>query len=142
MSTNVLGYRLCYVKDNLAWFTSLPLEKQWGDDWDDAPYQHNASPPYDATYLDGEMVGHDLVKIAYVGPLDTPENFYPQVSKSVQEINRGCVPWLQAWGEGGEGLHAGVTVTQFLEFAKKVGAEVFLPEVIWTALLVQGGVEA
>jgi len=29
------------------------MEKQWGDDWDDVPYEHNAEPPYDNYYEDG-----------------------------------------------------------------------------------------
>ena len=39
-------YKLCYVDRNKAWFTNN-FEKQWGDDWDDAPYEHNAGLPYD-----------------------------------------------------------------------------------------------
>jgi hypothetical protein len=37
---------LCYVSENFAWFTTRSLEEQWGDDWDDAPYEHNAGEPY------------------------------------------------------------------------------------------------
>jgi hypothetical protein len=28
-----------------AYFTTRPLSEQWGDDWGDVPYEHNASPP-------------------------------------------------------------------------------------------------
>ena len=37
---------LCYVAGNFAYFTTKPLSEQWGDDWDDAPYEHNAGTPY------------------------------------------------------------------------------------------------
>jgi hypothetical protein len=37
---------LCYVKESSAWFTTRPLGEQRGDDWEDAPYEHNASEPY------------------------------------------------------------------------------------------------
>ena len=37
---------LCYVEGNWAYFTTKDLDKQWGDDWDDAPYEHNAGTPY------------------------------------------------------------------------------------------------
>lgn len=37
---------LCYVDGNRAYFTTQPLDQQWGDDWDDAPYEHNAGTPY------------------------------------------------------------------------------------------------
>ena len=93
MSINVLDYELCYVNDNIAWFTSIPLTKQWGDDWNDAPYQHNASTPYDDYKHDNEFIKHDLIRIAYYGSVSTPADFC-QVYKSVEEINRGEVPWL------------------------------------------------
>lgn len=38
---------LCYVKEPWAYFTTQPLDKQWGDDWNDAPYEHNAEEPYE-----------------------------------------------------------------------------------------------
>ena len=38
--------RLCYIDNCWAYFTTQPLDKQWGDDWDDAPYEHNAGEPY------------------------------------------------------------------------------------------------
>lgn len=27
-------FKLCYVEGNFAYFTTLPLSEQWGDDWD------------------------------------------------------------------------------------------------------------
>ena len=41
-----MKYKLCYVKDNIALFTTQSLSKQWGDDWDDATFEHNADKPY------------------------------------------------------------------------------------------------
>ncbi|OGN14800.1 MAG: hypothetical protein A3J47_00270 [Candidatus Yanofskybacteria bacterium RIFCSPHIGHO2_02_FULL_43_22] len=37
---------LCFVEGNTAYFTTQELSKQWGDDWNDAPYEHNAERPY------------------------------------------------------------------------------------------------
>lgn len=37
---------LCYVEGCWAFFTTKPLSDQWGDDWNDAPYEHNAGRPY------------------------------------------------------------------------------------------------
>jgi hypothetical protein len=37
---------LCYVDGCWAFFTTKPLSEQWGDDWNDAPYEHNAGRPY------------------------------------------------------------------------------------------------
>jgi len=39
--------RLCYVERQWAYFTTRPIAEQWGDDWDDAPYEHNAGEPYE-----------------------------------------------------------------------------------------------
>ena len=39
-------YKLCYVEGQKAYFTSN-FEKQWGDDWNDRPYECNAGEPYD-----------------------------------------------------------------------------------------------
>jgi hypothetical protein len=30
---------LCYIDDDYAYFTEQSLDKQWGDDWNDAPYE-------------------------------------------------------------------------------------------------------
>ena len=45
---------LCYVPNiddgdlscAILWFTTQPADLQWGDDWNDAPWQHNAGNPY------------------------------------------------------------------------------------------------
>lgn len=41
-------YKLCYVEDNFAYFTSKDLSEQWGDGWGKKPYEHNAGIPYGA----------------------------------------------------------------------------------------------
>ena len=47
------NYKLCYVdqEDEYSSITTLyftnDMEKQWGDDWDDAPYEHNSESPYE-----------------------------------------------------------------------------------------------
>jgi uncharacterized protein (TIGR02996 family) len=41
------GAALCYVDGGEAFFTTQPLSEQWGDDWNDAPYEHNAGDPYE-----------------------------------------------------------------------------------------------
>lgn len=39
--------RLCYIDGPWAFFTTQSLDKQWGDDWNDAPYEHNAGDPHE-----------------------------------------------------------------------------------------------
>ena len=45
-------YKLCYIDGNKAWFTSN-WKKQWGDDWGDRPYEHNAEEPYTTYFENG-----------------------------------------------------------------------------------------
>ena len=35
-------FKLCYIENDNAYFTTNDLMKQWGDDWNDALYEHNA----------------------------------------------------------------------------------------------------
>lgn len=55
---------LCYVKGDAAYFTTRRLGEQWGDDWSDAPYEHNSGEPYEwlkrdqAVFLDES--GHEV----------------------------------------------------------------------------------
>lgn len=56
-------YKLCYVEDNILYFTD-DFEHQWADGWDDAPYQHNAGTPYPKHrkipgFSHGECQGYD-----------------------------------------------------------------------------------
>ena len=38
--------KLCYCANNNMYFTS-DMSAQWGDDWDDRPYEYNAGTPYE-----------------------------------------------------------------------------------------------
>ena len=53
-----MNYKLCFV-DSEEWagdpitlyFTELDdVTEQWGDDWNDRPYEHNAGEPYENDY--------------------------------------------------------------------------------------------
>jgi len=77
---------LCYIKDNWAYFTTN-LKDQWGDDWDDAPYDSNAGEPY--THYDDCQV----TKVAWEANLIPPcDRLYRCFS--VQQINALETPWL------------------------------------------------
>ena len=119
-------FKLCYVQHGILYFTDN-FEKQWGDDWDDAPYQHNAEEPYE--YADDwpEYMNEHRGHIRYIGyvPIscDLQEAYYwnPQ-DISVEEINKGTVPWLtNGWNEK-QGLYAGATMEETTEWLKRAGA--------------------
>ena len=84
-----------------AYFTTIPLDKQWGDDWDDAPYEYNAEIPYDGYYEGDERVETEIVRVPFYVPYDGgwsimfPRDWGGDNSPfSVQHINGGAVAWL------------------------------------------------
>lgn len=89
------NYKLCYVKQKedypnltILYFTNN-MKKQTGDDWDDAPYEHNSGEPYEhETDLFSIVVKTDWREFITpcTGLLNSPY--------SVNDINEGMVPWL------------------------------------------------
>lgn len=98
---------LCFIDENVAFFTSNELSDQWGDDWNDAPFEHNAGYPYEN--------GAIIIRIEYSAPIEyqTPENGQLNSHYSVQEINKGVVPWLQH-NNGGKNIFAGASIDEFI----------------------------
>jgi hypothetical protein len=123
-------FKLCYVDDNFAWFTTAPLDKQWGDDWNDAPYEHNAGAPYEwAEHRD--MPEYKLTKLAFYHEYaETPADIAGCNSRySVQAINSGAIAWLaiNRYGKDVRAIHAGCTPEEFTNIIKETGGEVFAP---------------
>lgn len=113
---------LCYIEDNLAYFTNN-LKEQWGDDWDDKPYEHNAGPPY-------ENDKFKLTKLVFQSELETPaERFGINSPYSVQDINDKNTPWLSGKTynpiESIE-IYAGTAVEEFIDVILNSGGEIYL----------------
>ena len=94
---NELNYKLCYIDDHCAWFTSN-FEHQWGDDWDDKPYECNAGEPYD-DYIDDEGKEHKINLIKVYFELPEYYNYLPcdkhfNSPYTVEMINKGAVAWI------------------------------------------------
>lgn len=119
--------RLCFVdykREMRAYFTTQPVQKQWGDDWDDAPYEHNAGPPYPWSALhegrgcecvdpDGYTIrgpnacGSEdhvpayprarwqILEIPFRTDLIVPGQFATNSQYAVQDFNQKEVPWLK-----------------------------------------------
>ena len=146
-------FRLCYVDGAraVAYFTSGDVRDMWGDDWNDAPYEHNAGEPYEPRVSrtrkgDRLPVGEwelggmpkwqilqarfsdmkDIVTLPHDGY--TRENLW-----SVEQVNRGEVPWFRVWEHGSDGprvvdqLDAGATYTDFCEFVTRYGGLIWMP---------------
>lgn len=90
-------FELCYIDGNKAYFTS-DWENQWGDDWDDAPYEHNAERPYENYYIDGKPHPIELKTLCFEFPkewIKLPCDDFLNSPFSVEAINRGDVAWLR-----------------------------------------------
>lgn len=126
-------YKLCYVDGNEVWFTS-DWKHQWGDDWDDRPYEHNAERPYDC-YYDKQHVEHPIkLKKVY---FDIPEGIVKEPSfglanspYSVQDINNNRVAWLTIDQYDGNPTYifAGTSYSEFVRKIEKLGGTVYVPK--------------
>jgi hypothetical protein len=115
---------LCYVRNNAAVFTTQPIDKQWGDDWDDAPYEHNAGWPYGPA--EGEP--WELITVYFDADLVTPDYNCFNSGYSVQSINGRAVAWLRDPYDGRKNIHAGTTLNEFKRKIREFGGKVFVEE--------------
>jgi hypothetical protein len=115
---------LCYVDKPWAYFTSKPLAEQWGDDWGDCPYEHNAETPY-------EDEPGQILKVAYDGKFDEPCEWHSGNSPwSVERINQGACAWLVPARYGNappeaRPIPAGVTIDEFRRLIALGGGKVY-----------------
>ena len=119
-----LNYQLCYVKDGDCYFANTEPEKVWGDDWDDAPYEHNAGEPYSHR----EEYEVFRLKIDTGNNLLEPCEYHTNSPYSVQDINRKRVSWLRTaeWIESHFVIHAGTTVKDFVKTLQSNGYPVYV----------------
>lgn len=103
----------------VAWFCADP--GVWGDDWDDAPWEHNAGRPY----------SWDARVIWYEGSWERPGQHELNSRWSVTDINAGAAPWLVTRWAGEDGrqtfaIPAGVTVEEFCQTMQRAGTRTFV----------------
>jgi hypothetical protein len=109
------------------------MSLQWGDDWDDAPYEHNAGEPYGQHVVEGDSTrreDHDLFKIAWEGPFDTPCSSHLNSKWSVKQINAKHIAWLRptSWCKADiPAVHAGTTLREFIDIVRQSEGEVYVP---------------
>lgn len=122
-------HKLCYVDGNTAYFTTCALDKQWGDDWDDVPYEYNAEPPYEwQPYLN--LPPYEIVKIIFEGNFDTPNSGFNNSPYSVQDINSGKVAWLSTskyavFGPEKVNIFAGASIEDFCNLVWLAGGSIY-----------------
>lgn len=123
---------LCYVRGNWAYFTTQKLSEQWGDDWNDAPYEHNAGNPYDYSEHDAKAGRKPwkIIKLAWDGDFDPPCEGHTNSPWSVEQINSGGVCWLRTsrWSGAKQVIiPAGTTLARFCDLIREGGGEVYSP---------------
>ena len=114
-----------------AFFTEVALSDQWGDDWDDTPYEHNAGEPYDYHYEGDERKEHLIVKVPFYIRRDgfyvkLPRDYaYDNSPFCVRDINAGAVAWIFARGWerksiDGLAIQAGANPYEFFELVDQI----------------------
>ena len=131
---SALDSKLCYIKNNCAYFTSASPSEERGDDWDDCYYATQAGEPY-------PKEGVTITKAYYdhpeCGGLQTPEEINYQCPYTVDQINAGAVAWLYG---NGVSIGAGTTLRDFLRLVGQAGGFTYVePEL--AALILKGEIE-
>lgn len=122
------------VQEYYAYFTPALLDKQWGDDWDDMPYECNAEIPYDDVYDEnGERTEVEIVRVPFYIPYDGgwsirfPKDWCGDNSLfCVRDINAGAVAWIFCHGghrksnTDSVAIHAGCSPAEFVEKIDKI----------------------
>lgn len=133
---NAEDYKLFYVDPHSkrdcpkVYFTTGDIFKECGDDWNDAPWEHNAGSPYcnksDAEYFVMRVEDGDYTN------MKTPDELgsYPNSIYSVDSINKGLAPWItvsiwrpeeRAYEEHAELFPVGLSLKDFIIRAKRCG---------------------
>lgn len=153
MTKKIDEYKLCFVKTldsdcaHVLFFTPFDARNITGDDWDDAPYEHNASEPYYArlgTYKDAhnkketafvlEDIDKQLVKVVIYSDgnvaLVSPCSYALNSEYSVDDINNGAVPWVSVeWYDNGIRYEEKIMAnTTYKEIVEKLTNVVYLPK--------------
>lgn len=120
--------KLCYVEPETdsprVFFTTRDLKDQWGDDWNDAPYEHNAGHPYTwhASETNPKQEYDIYVMRVWKNELKDPADIkQPNSWISVDRINDLEQPWLLGRGVA---IWAGTTAYDFLQLLEKGGGKV------------------
>lgn len=115
--------KLVYAAEGWAFFTTARVDEVYGDDWDDAPYEHNAGDPY----LDRWPIWIVAVETA----LALPDSGLRNSPWSVEDINAGKVPWFRpdpfASGIQGVSIYAGCSYAAFVELVGAAGGRIYEP---------------
>lgn len=114
--------KLCYVKSineltHELWFSDQKPESIWGDDWNDAPYEHNAGYPSDYTRYNKSKVEFKRYILAG-NNITSPSYGYLNSPWSVEQINKKETFWLTT---GEFHFYAGCTIDEIITTLENQG---------------------
>ena len=121
-------YMLCYIEGDSAYFTTCPLGEQWGDDWNDVPYEHNAGRPYEWSES-SKSKPYKIKKIKFEGGFLQPSEGFGNSPYSVEEINKGNIPWLksESWIKEQTRIYAGCLLGNFIKLVNQIEGTIYFP---------------
>lgn len=116
-------FKLCYVDGNKAFFTDN-FEKQWGDDWNDAPYEHNAEEPYTNYFENSVKYKIEIKEVYFEIPYYNylPCDNYSNSPYSVEMINNGAIAWITTEDFF---IKAGTSIEEFVKIIKDNKGKIF-----------------
>jgi len=138
-------FKLCYVDDHFAYFTTQELCDQYGDDWNDVPYEHNAGRPSEWNL--GDHRAWEICKVAFEANMRTPADIaYSNSAYSVDMINAGMAPWLASDPRHVDKppyyqIYAGVSIEEFTRTIHAAGGQVYFsvpPEYVPSSQTITG----
>ena len=120
------NFKLCFIKDNAAYFTTAALKNQSGDDWDDIPYECNAGEPYLWHKYSG-CPEYKIKKIYYDSSDDkvliTPDYSHVNSPYSIEALNKKVYPWLIG---DGIAIFAGESLESFVQKIESINGNIYL----------------
>lgn len=122
-------FKLCFIdpwSEMFAYFTTAHLKDQWADDWNDKPWEHNAGEPYE-WHGERNCGKYEIFKVAFESQLVLPNYGHTNSPYSVEEINKGDVPWLRSadWDNSNIEIMAGATIDEFVKKIEASGGSVY-----------------
>lgn len=111
------------------------MKTNGGDDWDDAPYEHNADEPYDSwseliedneDWAKRKFIHHPIELKTLYFEINDYWNYIPcdRGSFSVEEINKGAIAWIIT---DKFCIPAGTTIEKFIEIIQENGGTIYVP---------------
>ena len=121
-------FKLCFVKDCWAYFTTQPLTEVSGEKWRVFPYEHNAGEPQPwSERHDAERVRWEILKVAWEGLLDQPCDNHFNSPWTLEQINAGAIAWLRGRLEPRIVIPAGATLAAFCTGVEAAQGTVYFP---------------